>query len=399
MKPKRTYSDPTPSPGFATLATHFAEAYEEREGAAAPPIYQTSTFIYPDAAAFAARRTADSPRHDYTRVSNPTTAILEAKLARLERADWCHCFASGMGAISAAINACVRSGAHVVCVDRAYGPTRAYLQHLRRFGVETTYVRCDGRNGEQADTAAFLEALRPETRVLYLESPTSGYFDTPAIAPLAAEARARGITTIFDNSYASPYFMNPLEMGIDLVVHTGTKYINGHSDVVAGVVCGRGDELLAAIVKEAELGGASLDPFAAWLMIRGLRTLAVRMEQHQRSGLAAARALEEHPRVARVIHPGLPSHPQHAIARRQLRGYAGLFSIVLKEQTREATHRFLDRLRLFGQGVSWGGHESLAIGGTMFGTDPLRPEWLIRLHVGLETTKDLLDDLHQALEA
>lgn len=391
-KPQPHFEDPVPQPGFGTIATHFGEDYQDREGAAAPPIYQTSTFIYPDAASFAARLAGTTERHDYTRISNPTTQILESKLARLEHGAWCQSFGSGMGAISSAINACVKSGSHVVCVDHVYGPTRIYLQHLRRFGVETTYVR-------GVDTGAFVAAMRPETRVLMLESPTSGCFDCPEIGPLTFAAREREITTIFDNSYATPYFMNPLDLGVDIVVHTGTKYINGHSDVVAGVAVGRDADLRDAVLREAELGGATLDPFAAWLMLRGLRTLHVRMEQHQRSGLAAGRFLESHPKVARVIHPGLDSHPQHAIAARQMRGYAGLFSFVLKEQTKAATHRFLDSLKLFGQGVSWGGHESLAIGGTMFSTDPTRPEWLIRLHVGLETMEDLVADLQQALEA
>src|SRR5262249_36554286 len=162
---------------------------------------------------------------------------------------------------------------------------------------------------------------------------TSGYFECPEIEPLAAAARQRGIVTMLDNSYASPIFMNPLDLGIDLVVHSATKYLNGHSDVVAGCVIGRSQELFERVQKETELGGATIDPFAAWLMLRGLRTLAVRMRHHQEAGLALARALEKHPKVARVLHPGLESHPQHAIAKRQLRGYSSLFSIVLKEQS------------------------------------------------------------------
>lgn len=390
MKPRRNFTDPLAEPGFETIATHYAENYATREGAAAPPIYQTSTFIYPDSEAFANRRTASSPHHDYTRVSNPTTEILEAKLARLEHGSWCQVFGSGMGAISSAINACVEQGSHVVCVGHAYGPTRSYLHHMKRFGIETSWV-----NGVEYDR--FVAALRPTTRLLYLESPTSGYFDCPEIEPLARISRERGIRTIFDNSWATPYFMTPLDLGIDMVVHSATKYLNGHSDVVAGAVMGRDDGLRDAVLKEAELGGAATDPFAAWLMIRGLRTLAVRMEYHQKIGMAAAEMLEAHPKVARVIHPGLASHPQHAIAKKQLRGYSSLFSIALKEQTREATHGFLDRLKLFGMGVSWGGHESLAIGGTFFGSDPAKPEWLIRLHIGLESVDDILRDLHQAL--
>jgi cystathionine beta-lyase/cystathionine gamma-synthase len=296
-----------------------------------------------------------------------------------------------MGAISSCINACIHHGAHVVCVGHVYGPTRTYLSHLKRFGVETTFVH-------GVNTADFIAALRPDTRLLYLESPTSGYFDCPEIAPLTAAARQRNIRTIFDNSWATPYFMNPLDLGIDLVVHTASKHLGGHSDVVAGVAVGRDPQLQPLVLKEAELGGATLDPFAAWLILRGLRTLALRMQQHHASGLAVAAALVEHPRVARVIHPGHPSHPNYAVARRQLRGCSGLFSIVLREQSREATFRFLNRLRLFGQGVSWGGHESLAIGGTFFSDDPSKPEWLIRLYIGLESTPDLIADVRQALD-
>ncbi|MBI5866522.1 MAG: PLP-dependent transferase [Planctomycetes bacterium] len=309
----------------------------------------------------------------------------------MERGAWCNCFGSGMGAISSALAGCLDGPGHVVCVAHAYGPTRTYLQHLKRFGVETTYV-------SGVATADIVGAIRDDTKILYLESPTSGYFECPEIVPLVEAAQKRQIRTIFDNSWATPYFFTPLDLGVDLVVHSATKYLNGHSDVVAGVAVGRDLGLRDRVLKEAELGGATLDPFAAWLMIRGLRTLAVRMEHHQAVGLAAARMLAEHSKVARVIHPGLPSHPQHEIARRQLRGSSSLFSFTLLEQTSEATHRFLNRLKLFAQGVSWGGHESLAIGGTFFASDPTRKEWLIRLHVGLESVEDILADLRQALE-
>ena len=209
----------------------------------------------------------------------------------------------------------------------------------------------------------------------------------------------RGIITEFDNSWATPCFQNPLELGADLVVHSATKYLNGHSDVVAGVVAGRDRKLRDRLWAEVELVGGILDPHAAWLMLRGLRTLPLRMGRHQESALAAARMLEAHPKVARVLHPGLESHPQYATAKRQLRGYSSLFSFALKDQSREATHRFINRLKLFGIGVSWGGFESLVIGGTLFSKNPDRPEWLIRVHVGLESQADLIADLKQALES
>lgn len=391
MKPRIPAADPLPDAGFETLCVHYAEDPATRCGAAAPAIYQTSTFVYPDADAFAKRKRDGTPHYDYTRGGNPTTSILEEKLARLEHGAWAECFASGMGAISAAINICVDAGTHVVSIANVYAPTRWYLQHLRRFGVETTFVAGSA-------TADFVAALQPKTKLLYLESPTTGYFELLDVPALARAARERGILTIFDNSWATPYFQNPLDFGVDLVAHSATKYIGGHSDVVAGVVVGRDADLRKRLLRETELCGATMDPFAAWLLLRGLRTLALRMDRHQASGLAIAQMLATHPRVEAVHHPALATHPGHVLAQHQMRGCAGLFSFSLREQTEEATHAFLDRLRLFQHGVSWGGHESLAIGGTFFGTDRQRPQWLIRLHVGLESPADLLADVRAALE-
>lgn len=377
---------------FETDCAHFGEDAIAQGGGVTPPIHQSSTFIYPNAEAFERRRSGDTPYPDYTRAGNPTTAILEAKLARLEKGAWARCFGSGMGAITAAINAVTHAGAHVVAVRQCYSPTYDYLTtYLKRFGVETTFVN-------SCDPADFIAAIRDNTRLIYLESPTSGHFDVPEIEPITAAARQREITTIFDNSWATPYFQTPLEMGCDLIVHSATKYIGGHSDLVAGAVIGRDKRLGKRIMREAELLGATLDPFAAWLLIRGLRTLAVRMEHVQRSGLEVARMLERHPKVLNVNHPGLESHPQHTLAKKQLRGYASLFSIRLREQSRQATYRFIDRLELFQIGVSWGGHESLVVGGSLFSLDPADPDWIIRLYVGLESTADLIADIEQALE-
>ncbi|HOO15623.1 MAG: PLP-dependent transferase [Phycisphaerae bacterium] len=393
MSPPPPRHDPVPGADFETLCAHFGEDRMAQRGAVAVPIYQASTFMFPDSAAWEQREAPDSPYYEYTRVGNPTTAVLEAKIARLEHGNWALALGSGMGAIAAAINACVHAGAHVVASGTIYWPTRRYLRdYLPRFGVETTFV-------DSCDPADFEAAIRPNTRLMYLESPTSGLFEMPDVAPIAAAARARGVVTVFDNSWATPCFQTPLDLGCDLVVHSATKFIGGHSDVVAGLVAGREDTLRRRVFRELELLGSVCDPFAAWLLIRGLRTLKVRMEQHQRSGLALARFLEQHPAVRRVYHPGLESHPQYAIGRRQLRGYSGLFSFELHDQSREATNRFMDRTRLFTIGVSWGGYESLVIGGTFISKDPQQPAWIIRLHTGLEATEDLIADVKQALES
>ncbi|MBK9126606.1 MAG: aminotransferase class I/II-fold pyridoxal phosphate-dependent enzyme [Phycisphaerales bacterium] len=384
--------DPLGEGGFETICAHYGEHRLAHGGGAAPPLYQTSTFVYPDAEAFDRRLLPQNPYFDYTRVSNPTTALLEAKVARLEHGTWCRAFGSGMGAISSAINATIAQGAHVVAVANCYPPTREFLQqYLPKFGVQTTFVT-------SLDPQAFIAAMRPETKLVYLESPTFGVNHLIEIPPITAAARARGAATIFDNSWATPYFQNPLDLGVDLVVHSATKYIGGHSDVVAGLVIGRDESLRQALRKEGELHGATLDPFAAWLLVRGLRTLALRMRQHEQSGLAVARMLAEHPAVAQVNHPGLETHPNYAVGRRQLRGCAALFSFALRDQSKEATHRVLNRLRLFSIGVSWGGFESLALGGTYFDAPDHKPTWLIRLSIGLECADDLIADLRQALE-
>lgn len=393
MSPRRKHADAVlwPEAGFETICQHYAENRLAHDGAAAPPLYQSSTFVYPNAEAFIGRKAPDAPYYEYTRVGNPTVEMLEAKLARLEAADWARGVGSGMAAVAAAINACVQAGDHVVCVSRVYWPTRVYLGRMERYGVQTTYVR-------GVDPADFAAALRPETKLLYLESPTSGIADVPPVRELVALAGERGIKVVLDNSWATPFFYRPLDDGVDLVLHSATKYFGGHSDVVAGVVMGHDADLRQRVLDEAEFTGGTLDPFAAWLLLRGLRTLGLRMERHQSNGLAVARTLDQHPKVKHVFHPGLPSHPHHTQAARQLRGFGSLFGFMLREQTREACYRFIDRLKLFSIGVSWGGHESLVLGGDFFSEDPASPVWFIRLHVGLESEADLVADVLQALE-
>lgn len=384
--------DPLTRGGFETRCAHYAEHRLANAGAVVPPLYQASTFLYPDAEAFERRSLPTSPYFDYTRRGNPTTAVLEAKLANLEQGEWARCFASGMGAVTCAVGGCLEAGSHVVAVGNCYPPTHEYLnQYLARFGVKTTFVY-----GAQTD--AFLAALRDNTRLVYLESPTWGRLDVLDVSAIAAAAHERGARVVFDNSWATPYFQNPLELGADLVIHSATKYLGGHSDTLGGVIVGRDGELARRVNREGELLGATLDPFAAWLLLRSLRTLGLRMEQHQASALEVAKVLVEHPKVRKVYYPALESHPNHAIGRQQMRGCAGVFNFALHDQTREAAHRFINRLRVFSIGCSWGGFDSLAIDGTFFDREPAEPKWLIRLHVGLETTTDLVADVRQALE-
>lgn len=379
-------------PGIETLCVHFAENRETHLGAAAPPLYQSSTFTFPDSATFHAR-SEDRQRFDYTRVGNPTARLLEEKFAAMEKGEAARAFGSGMAAISAAILSCAKTGDHVVCVGTAYGPTRKLLtDYLPRFGIETTFVR-------GVEASEFEAATRPNTKLYYLESPSSILFEVQDLAAISAHARSRGISTICDNSNATPVYQNPLTLGVDLVVHSASKYISGHSDVIAGLVVGSTERMRSIVSLEGELLGGVADPFACWLMLRGLRTLGVRMERHSRSTAAIARLLESDMRVARVYYSGLESHPHAALARKQMRGHSGLISFTLKTPGREAAFAVVDALRYFGIAVSWGGYESLAV--PLEVTDPSdgKSKWVIRISVGLESVEDLKADLYQALNA
>ena len=396
-------------PGFETLCAHWGEEPSRYHGAVVPPIFQASLFTSPDSETFSHRGEPGAGVYDYTRTANPTTDILEKKVAALEKTEAARCFGSGASAVAAAIMHSVSAGDHVLAVSTIYGPTRILLtEYLPKFGVEVSFVT--GTDPQQFDDYA-----RPNTRLFYLESPSSLVFRLQDLKAVAAIAKARGITTVADNSWASPYFQNPAEYGIDLIVHSATKYLGGHSDVVAGIVAGSGERIASIAKWEGALMGGILDPFGSWLILRGIRTLGIRMERHQQSAMKVARWLEQHKRVAVVHYPGLDSHPQHALGAKQLRGYSGLLSFELKEGGQSAAYAVVDALKYFQIGVSWGGYESLAIpiafppdspqsaGGEPvylpgIGSDPSeKVRWGARLHIGLETADDLLEDLDNAL--
>lgn len=382
-------------PGFETLCAHAGDDPARFHGAVAPPLYQNSLFASPDSQTFARRGEMRPDIYDYTRVANPTTDILEAKIAAMERTEACRTFGSGMAAISAAILHFVKAGDHIVAVDTIYGPARAFLStYVARFGIDVTYV--DGTDPQQ-----FVDACRPNTRLFYLESPSTFVFRLQNLSALSNIASERNIRTVIDNSWASPYFQNPADFGIDLVLHSATKYLGGHSDIVAGVVAGKREHLNDLMMEEGTLLGGILDPFAAWLMLRGIRTLPVRLDRHQVNALAVAQFLEAHPKVAHVFYPGLPSHPQYELGQQQMRGYSGLLSFELKEGGQAAAYAFVDKLRYFHIACSWGGYESLAIGIGFSSRTSGRTGgcgWGARLHIGLETVDDLLEDLDQALQ-
>jgi cystathionine beta-lyase/cystathionine gamma-synthase len=375
-------------------ATILAHDPRFSEGAVVPPLYQTSLFTFESYDQMRQTFAGRTGQPVYSRVGNPTTAVFEDKLARLEGAEAARGFASGMAAISGAVLSLVRSGDRVVCVRHVYPDAYRFFEVLLpRMGVTVEYV--DGR-----DLAAMERAL-VGARVLYLESPTSWVFEVQDIARLAALARREGAVTIIDNSWASPIFQRPLLHGAHRVVHSASKYLSGHSDTVAGVVAGSA-ELIGNLNRIVlPYLGAKLAPYEGWLLVRGMRTLELRMRAHERSALAVATALRQHPDVTRVLHPALDG----TVDGIQLTGSSGLFSIELADSIDIV--RFCDALRLFKLGVSWGGHESLVMPAAVvheqaaagpnsaidFGVSPRT----VRLHVGLEATQDLIDDLTRAL--
>ncbi|MCO5297633.1 MAG: PLP-dependent aspartate aminotransferase family protein [Fimbriimonadaceae bacterium] len=377
----------------STLLQHFAEE-EIPFGAVTPPLFQNSLFTFETVDAFvdAWANHPGGPPYHYSRLGNPTLDIVERKIAALEGTDGAKVFSGGIGAITLGMLSLVQTGAHMVVVDTCYGVIPTFTEYLERFGVSVTYV--DGRS-----TEAILDAVRPDTALIYLESPGSIIFELQDIEAVCRFAKERGIKTLIDNTYSTPIFQSPAAMGIDIVVHSATKYLGGHSDITAGVLCGSAEFVEGLIRREMTIFGAALAPFPAWLLLRGLRTLKVRVQAHERSGNEVAKWLQGRPEVARVFHTSLPDNPQRDLFLKQMRGSTGLLSFEPKNQDPEAVKRFVDALEMFKIGVSWGGFESLVV--------PLNHQpkhWpearhLVRLHCGLEDVEDLIEDLERAFEA
>lgn len=375
-----------------TILQHFAEE-EHLHGAVVPPIFQTSLFVQPDCGTFSKAfhiEAEDKEHYVYSRMGNPTVNIAERKIAALEGTDRCKLFGSGMAAISAAVLGCVEAGDHVVCVDTAYGPTKQlFCEYLPKFGVKTDFVVGN-------DPQEIFDAVRPNTKVIYLESPSSILFRAQDLEVVCEFARERGIATIHDNSYASPLFQQPARFGVDLVVHSATKYLGGHSDLIAGAVCGSKAMIDRICRGELPLLGGALAPFPAWLLLRGMRTLGVRVRQHQVVGNELCAYLKGRVEVDQVLHAGDPDHPQRALFEKQMTGTTGLLSFIPKFQEREQVFRFVDSLRLFQRGVSWGGFESLVVALHFSTLDWPEPRWVVRIHGGLEAIGDMIADLDQA---
>jgi len=359
-----------------------------------PPVYHASTVLYPSAEDFLAHRA----RYQYGRRGTPTTEALELALQELEGPQ-CAAVAlvpSGLAAISTALLSIIHAGDHLLVTDSAYGPTRNYCEQiLTRLGVTTTYY-------DPLIGPGIAELMRPNTRAVYLESPGSLSFEMQDTAAIAAAAHAKGALVLMDNTWATPLYFRAFEQGVDLSIQAGTKYIGGHSDVMLGTISAN-QATVTSLRNTVRLSGLCVGPDDVYLGLRGLRTLAVRLDRHHKSGLAVARWLEKRPEVLRLLHPAMESYSGHAIWKRDFTGASGLFSVVLKPVPQNAVYAFLDELELFGIGASWGGYESLAI---PFDCAPVRTatKWVpggptVRLHIGLEAVEDLLADLERGFAA
>lgn len=381
-------SDETPNYGFSTRAIHVGQDPEATTGAVIVPIYQTSTF--------AQDAVGENKGYDYARSGNPTRTALETALAGLEDAKHGLAFASGLAAEST-VALMLSAGDHVICGDDVYGGTfRLFDKVYKRHGIEFDYV-------DTSNTAAVEAAIKPNTKLIWIETPTNPLLKLADIAAISAAAKARGVLTLVDNTFATPYFQRPLDLGADITLYSTTKYLGGHSDVVGGALITNNTELYQKLKFLQNAAGGVPGPFDSWLVLRGIKTLAVRMRAHAANALAVAQYLEGHPLIERVIYPGLPSHPQHELAKRQMRGFSGMISVIMKGG--EADGRALvQNTKLFTLAESLGGVESLIelpaamTHASVVGSSLEVPTGLVRLSVGIEDEDDLIKDLERALD-
>lgn len=378
------------------ILNHLGEERHEYYGSVAPPVFQSTNFCFRTVAEMREKLTRELETPFYTRGYNPTVAMLRKKIAALEQTEDALVFSSGSAAVAAAVMSVVKGGDHVLCVQKPYSWTSNLIsRYLMKYGVTHTFVTGAGAEN-------FEKAIRPETRLIYLESPNSLTFELQDIEAIATMAKSRNITTIIDNSYNSPLNQQPAVMGIDLVLHSGSKYLNGHSDVVCGVVCGSRDRITKMMAEEYMTIGSCISPQDAGLILRGLRTLQLRVNQSAASAQKVSDFLEKHPKIKKLNYPFSSQHPQLELAKKQMKKGGGLLSVVLDAPDIAAVERFCDSLQRFIMATSWGGYESLqfplcALAASKSFENPL-PWDMVRLYIGLEDADLLIEDLEQALE-
>lgn len=377
---------------FETIAIHAGERPDTKYGALSVPIYQTSTFVFEDI--------GKTRGYDYSRTANPTRKVLEDTIAQLEGGKAGFAFATGMAAEATVLHL-LKAGDHVISTDDVYGGTyRLFENVMSDFGLEFTFLRMNNKDAVE-------EAIRPNTRMIWLETPSNPLLNIIDIEMVANIAKKYNLITVIDNTFATPYFLKPIEYGIDLVVHSTTKYLNGHCDVVGGAVVTTTDELTQRVQFLLNAMGTCASPFDCWLVLRGIETLPVRMKQHQENALAIANYLTKQSKVKKVFYPALKSHPGHEIAKRQMKGFGGVVSFEIKDGTK-SVNTFFKELKVFSLAESLGGVASLAEHPATMSHASMPEDYrdkvgitngLIRLSVGLENVEDLIEDLDQALRS
>ena len=379
-------------PGFSTIAIHVGQEPDELTGAVAPPIYPTSTY--------AQQALGEHKGYEYARVSNPTRDRLETNLAALEGGSSAHVFASGMASVTALCQMFLRTGDHLICGHNVYGGVpRFFNEVMANFGVEFSYV-------DTSNVSAVASAFKKNTKLVWIETPTNPLMVLTDIRATADVTHKHGAQLVVDNTFMSPYFQRPIELGADMVMHSTTKFLNGHSDGLGGVIIGTTPEHKQKLAYIQKAAGAILSPFECWLVLRGVKTLKVRMEQHDSSGRQIAAYLAAHPKVKKTLYPGLPGHPQHALAEQQMTGFGSMITFDLG--TKENANKVLTRLRVCTLGESLGGVETLishpaTMTHAALGEQGRRQigltDGMVRISVGIEDVEDIQADLKQALAA
>jgi methionine-gamma-lyase len=384
--------------GFATKAVRAGQDPDTLTGSVSVPIYQTSVFVFKSAEQGAARFAGKEEGYIYTRLGNPTVKALERNVATLEGGEDARACSSGMAAVHAAVASVVKAGDHGVASDSLYsGTSKLFTDIMTRFGVEFSFV-------DSSEVSNVKKAIRENTKIIYVETPSNPTLRITDLKAVASIAKKRGIVTMMDNTFMSPYFQQPLRMGFDVSIHSLTKYLGGHSDLVGGIIVSR-KSFLKTLDPVLRNTGGTLSPFDAWLTLRGIKTLPLRMEKHNENAMKVAEFLEAHPKVEKVHYPGLKSHPHHELAKRQMSGFGGMIALELRGGLKKGV-RLMNSVKLCMLAVSLGAVETL-IEHPASMTHAMVPkeerlkagvtDGLVRLSVGIECVEDIIDDLEQAL--
>lgn len=383
-----------------TVLCHYGEESAKKFGSVVPPIYQNSLFTFEKWDSLVEAFSSPDDSYIYTRGNNPSVEVVENKIAKICKGEKARLFSSGMGAISSVLMHCLNNGDHVIVAKNVYSTTSNFIKNYLTLKFNITYSII-----EDTDIEVIKSLINDKTKAIYLESPTSKLLTMYDISKITELAKERNIKTIIDNTWATPVFFNPLQLGIDFEIHSCSKYIGGHSDIVAGVVIATEKEINAISHEELSFLGAKIAPFEAWLIMRSLRTLPLRMRQHFESAVEVTNFLENHKCVREVFYPALKSSQYHDLWKKQMSGAAGVFAFNLNTNNVDNIIAFINKLKIFKIGISWGGHESLVYATSISNLEAVKaqkktefPLGMIRLSIGLENVEDLIEDLREALK-